>query len=236
MKHLLWIGVLLVTLQGVGQDTIHTETGYIVGKKENGRKVGTWKEYKGRIRIKTWQYGDGDGFLTKTTYPFTQGDRTIETYRISRDTVVQSGPYSYYLNNSLQEYGNYLDGYPVGEWVTYYPNSSSVLERTNYGSEYMNVYYMVEYYQNGKVMQEGNVLVSHGKIGKWKEYYKSGALRSVGVHFPITSKEMVEEQNGEMTMKYAKYTYQKDGRWQYFSEDGKLIKEETYKEGKPIDN
>ena len=65
-------------------------------------------------------------------------------------------------------------------------------------------------------------------VGEWMEYHRNGNLKSIGTYELIRS---------EIEDKYFKEKFlesKKVGVWQYFSENGKLLKKETWDKGKLI--
>ena len=118
-----------------------------------------------------------------------------------------------------------------------------------------------EYYENGKLKQEGCLkpmdsiecigchesflkapktkAYSHiGRSGIWKEYYSNGNLKTrgsyKGIHETYYTYETVRKYpSGAGVFQPGDYSEEhvKDAHWQYFDESGRLIKEELYFKG-----
>jgi antitoxin component YwqK of YwqJK toxin-antitoxin module len=77
----------------------------------------------------------------------------------------------------------------------------------------------IQFYPNQNLETYGNYN-NGGRVGIWKEFYYNNQLKSVGNY---NGKFMKDDNHNVL--------YFKDGEWLYFSEFGKLLKKEIYKDG-----
>ncbi|MCB9195229.1 MAG: hypothetical protein H6598_03305 [Flavobacteriales bacterium] len=80
-----------------------------------------------------------------------------------------------------------------------------------------------EYYESGQLESEG-LGYTDCSFGKWVYYYESGVIKKITYHTENTNNDWINIPCGQET-----------GTWQFFNEEGNLIKEQTYSNGKLID-
>ncbi len=84
---------------------------------------------------------------------------------------------------------------------------------------------------------EGMIAHKYLEKGEWVYYYENGLIESKGIHLPFAKMhiDLVIDMDdfGEYTERYSWSDHEtaKDGIWKYYSENGKLIREEIYKNG-----
>lgn len=88
-------------------------------------------------------------------------------------------------------------------------------------------------YENKTLLYEGN-FVNGVPTGKFTYYHKNGKIKSISDFLRGTSKVRTTmfHENGQKSAEGIFVDQIKDSTWQYFSEKGTLIKQETYKMGK----
>ncbi|MBC7861922.1 MAG: hypothetical protein IAF38_03050 [Bacteroidia bacterium] len=88
--------------------------------------------------------------------------------------------------------------------------------------------YLFELNENDRITKEGDFFINI-PIGVYKEYFSNGKLKVSGKYknvYPLTHSDfqMGVPCTGKCTVK--------DGEWKYYSDKGKLLKTEKYKDGK----
>ncbi|XZF16577.1 toxin-antitoxin system YwqK family antitoxin [Chitinophagaceae bacterium MMS25-I14] len=101
------------------------------------------------------------------------------------------------------------------------------------------------FYSNGQLALHYNLIgIDDGsfkryhKAGIWQEYYNNGQLKEEGLYYLALDSNLTDStivtnpETGAETLKVSKvtgYSSQKSGRWTYYDEAGKLLKEENYR-------
>lgn len=183
-----------------------------------------------------------------------------DSVRMENGYVVQNWVEDYYDNGQLLHRGYYIDGqlkvyknyFPDGtlersfvnvdgyraKVSIYYPNGT-VKSEVDYNEGAAMVW--TDFYDNGNIeyFEEYHKSMMY-HIAK-RSYYKSGQAESL---FEMTDKKKLDYSQNEFyesgtkklagTLKYDKdaYDYFKTGKWFYFNEAGKPIKDEEYTDGK----
>ena len=113
-------------------------------------------------------------------------------------------------NKSLIEY--------VGEIIVkqqdFYPNGKLEYEEEN-SKDGDILWKKISYFENGNIDNSLEVTNKGKKLFRQREFYESGKIKV----------------DGEMKFNKGLSDYQKDGIWNYYDEDGKLIKTEKYYKG-----
>lgn len=155
---------------------------------------------------------------------------------------------SYYQNGNIKTIEHYRKGVIVKKKMTGYETGElksvssykSYREENIRGSYLQGKYY--SYYENGQTMWKGRYK-KDGKVGTWIEYYEDGKLKSIG-GFNEDIKPIVIRCENVRDLKreypellsfdfYMPYVLNfKSGKWEYYDDMGKLIKEEFYEKGK----
>ncbi len=119
----------------------------------------------------------------------------------------------YYKDGKIKSGIKYSDGNPV-KWEDFYPNGNP-----EYYEEYdKKGHYVAQksFSENGQP-QETLELVNKKKLQySKKEYFENGKIKSEGE--TVYNEDLLD--------------YQQSGKWLYYDENGKLVKEETYVGGK----
>ena len=125
----------------------------------------------------------------------------------------------YYKNGKLKEKKELKQG--NGVFKTYYENGV-LQESGKYEDEYIRGY-IERFYENGNIKEKGEIYEfdkqfqnsdsEFKKMGKFECFYENGNIKERGVY---------------------DWYGKKDGLFEYFSKNGKLIKKENYKDGELI--
>lgn len=177
-------------------------------------------------------------------------------FALKSDTSIKHGLYKHYFENGkLEREGKYVHGEKEGLFKLYdkygrlrgeyyyetdrpqsiwkdYDLNGKIEKEYTYKDGQMT--FLKEYYENGSVSEEGQVLYKGGmfvfKHGDWKEYYESGKFKgegklNEGKHVGIW-KFYYENGNLKETGEFTgKEVYEKIGLWKYYNENGDLKKE-----------
>ena len=167
----------------------------------------------------------------------------------------KNGGKSYYLFCQGRLNNNKVDGLK-----TCYYDNGSLYKIVEYIDHYENGWYQ-EFYTNGNLKEAGRK-AKDDEIGNWKywneegilikechfdegslkgpylEYHPNGVVKLSGHYVHISGKVevMAENENGdlELEMRDADDIPVKNGDWQHFNKEGKLMKKEQYIDGKLI--
>ena len=125
----------------------------------------------------------------------------------------------YHENGGILEEQNWKNGHEIGYHRTYYDNGQmeweSYYKKDGTRDESKP---STKWYKNGHVWYTGYWGDDTGWVGPFKEYYENGQLRDTGYSVRIDGK----------------YTW--NGLRKTYNQEGDLIKEETYKDGKLINS
>ena len=135
--------------------------------------------------------------------------------------------YRYYLSGKIETHDiSYHDSTDFQNdlgWhfqLKYYENGQKMFEPVNPRLKGSQPY--IEYYESGQKRVETTMFNYVSYIGLYSEWYSSGQLICTGNY-------------AEFGRKYlGTSSTDKDGKWSYYNESGKLIKEEFYEEGKLV--
>lgn len=176
------------------------------GKYNNGRKDGYWKEYA----------VSGD---LEVTYKFDKGQMITDAEELANLEIKEL----YYPDSDgkIKFRGTYREGQAFGTHIWY-----AITGEID----------SVKVYRNDILTAEGDMTTNGLRIGEWKEYYyPEGELRSIGLYKDGYRSEGWEYyfRNGELEQK-GKYGKKglPEGTWNWFYEDGQLLREETFRSGK----
>ncbi len=91
------------------------------------------------------------------------------------------------------------------------------------------------YYQNGKLEMTGNIKMGKNE-GTWKYYNTDGSLESIGKFKDDKSDSAWEwyYNDGKLKSKGDFSEGKKTGKWINYDEEGKVIKQEIFKDDKPV--
>lgn len=212
-----------------------TDGGKRVGPENNQSEYGEWKVYnandvviekgnrgnKGRHGL--WKFYNDDGTFKKQTIYY-EGEKTgIDT--------------TYYKNGQIRTIINNDDKGETISYIKYYENG-----QLRYSDNRVNKV-QKRYFENGQIVENGKV-VNKKKTGKWIRYFENGDIQST-VNYAHNCKNGTEfwyYKNGRLksisnykATKHPKKNYYqelKHGEFKEFSEDGKLLLKEYYKDGK----
>ena len=113
----------------------------------------------------------------------------------------------YYSNGNKQEEGDYREDQQDGPWITWYENGQK--KTAVHFIDNKPVGRTVSWYDTGQKKSEQEYNLQHKETGHWIYYFKSGKIQGKG-----------DYRNGEM-----------DGTWREWDEDGKILREKTYRYG-----
>ena len=142
----------------------------------------------------------------------------------------------YYPNGKLKERGDYkgIFGKRTGKWTSYYENGMKWKEVIYKRGQVVGA--EKEWYKNGQITEEWN-LINHGKKdGKWTSYYENGQMKAEEIYKEnsenlILSDEVIKiyrDQDGSWTNYYKR---DRDGKWTIYYDNGQIKKEGIYKDG-----
>jgi antitoxin component YwqK of YwqJK toxin-antitoxin module len=229
MKNLIYFFVFLFCSQlGIAQKNEPYQKNYdngyvkISGQKQNGHKVGEWKEYfdNGQLaKVYSFTKGKRDN---ETKAYFKNGILKFETKRVDGvfiskgfyesgnlffERILKNGYYKeFYEDGELKIQANYKGGELSGIWTSFFETGEKEWE--------------VDYY-NGY------------KKGLYKQYYKNGELKLEGIHsdYKKNGAEKRYTESGDLEWKgdYLKDVLHK--KWKKIDKDGKVLQTLIYKNG-----
>ncbi len=172
----------------------------------NNGKLWKVENYYMGIEIGTWlEWYENGNLLSMGDYGYSDADKNLK-YRFMANTIdLGIPPYSKAIGNLGYKRLN-------GTWTYWYPNGQ------------IN---KIENYSNGK------------KIGNWTEYYENGLPKCKGSYSSDSNAIEITKENVDSLQKlYPDFWVAihcildiKNGKWIYYSMDGKLIKEEFWNHG-----
>lgn len=154
-----------------------------------------------------------EGQLTGYTNYYPNGK--IERYfRIIDD--FRSEMNLYYDDGVIKSRHKYKDGTPI-LWEDHYPNGQkSYFMHMDDGHEY---YISKKHWlEDGHLLAEMVLIDKKKMLFKQNEYYKTGKSKM----------------KGQLIYNHKMYSYYKTGKWNYYDENGKLIKQEIYDHGELV--
>lgn len=235
---IIFISVNAINAQSeIKNDTLYdnnekrTVKGY--GKIKDGKRIGTWHFNGNQEDEHTKLTYLGDSSLYYQLY-FDNKIRNI-TYLKSKDSIiVKEGINAYFTNGNLEMLFFYMNDKLNGDAYVYYP-SLSIKKKRFYVNDTLQGT-ATDYYENGIVESIGNI-VDGAKSGIWVSYYSDGIIKSEGKYTVINTDEVNEEGLNKILQVFfdnwitLNSLEVKDGKWKYFSENGKLLKEEFWEKG-----
>lgn len=226
MKLKLFIGLFLITMQLSAQKPCGfkngLQEGYCKHFYENGqlKEVANWK--KGKLEgPATFFYENGkkkaEGEYKKNfkvgvwQYFHENGKLQAKEKYVYRDHMsVLEGEYiSYYDDGQLKITSFYKNGKRQGDFIAYHENGK-IANKGKMKDDACDLFQIFD--KEGYLLQEGKLDNAFQKTGLWKEYYLSGKKKAEGNY--VSEKE--------------------EGEWFIFTEDGKIQKIITYKNGEEI--
>lgn len=230
-----------------GELKLYANDGILLETKslKNNRLNGAWKEYsKSGIVISECAYKSGkfDG-LYRTYY--NNGSLNEEySYYLGK---IEGDYRSYHLNGELANKGQYKNGIQVGQWTDYHYNGK-VKGAYFYDQEGLAQKWHIKYslngdtisktpYKNGKIngvktdyYKDGSVLWEHlykkGKLKKYTNYSKSGAVNSFGKK-EYNLSDMFGFKYISATLKKGRF----HGEHKTYYKSGRLLKLRNYSKG-----
>ena len=220
----------------------------------NGLKMGVWNEFwnedtsKGKIR-EVVDYGRGKTFHKKVYNFFDENfiGQECTGYIDENGKEVLDGEYIYNYYDGTRKILHYKDGIKVGESNTYY-EGGQIKRIEKFLDNELNGGW-IEFYSNGNIKEKGSYMQNE-RIGKWQKFHENGNLKSQGVYLPnhivvessenafdtlITSERYEDYKDKDGGFSFPLTIFLKKDTWKYYSEQGKLIKEEIYDKGKLIE-
>ncbi|MGZ4037789.1 MAG: toxin-antitoxin system YwqK family antitoxin [Bacteroidia bacterium] len=222
-------------------------------KDAEGKKQGVWKEFydDGKVK-KEEKYNDNvlDGYVKeydekgnlKKTEKFNLGKQVMNAPELAAVEIYKT----YYDDGILKYEGPYIDGVKVGLHYHYrekYQCDSSLFKRDDSTDVYIKKLICRNVpvpdsaigYNEGIVIEKGAVDSLRNKIGVWMEYHNTGEFRAKGLYAGgnrVNNWEFYYP-NGKLEQK-GKYDKKgrPQGQWQWFYEDGALMRTENYVNGK----
>ena len=178
-------------------------------RMENGYAVNNWKEdfYADGAMLHRGYYIDGQLKVYKNYYPNGQLEREFKNIDGFRSLLKK-----YYSDGTLKSEVKYMESSAL-LWIDYYTNG-----KMEFYEEYHKsfLYHIAKrsYYESG---QAESLLERVKKLDfTQNDFYKDGTNKIVGtLSYDMTS-----------------YDYYRTGKWMYYDEGGKAIKEELYSDGK----
>ncbi|MBI2966728.1 MAG: hypothetical protein HYY40_02810 [Bacteroidetes bacterium] len=156
-------------------------------------------------------YFEGQLKAYKNFYEPGQVERDFKTIDNFRSVLI-----TYYSNGNVKSNIQYREGYPV-MWEDFYADGKlEYMEEFHKSLEY----YLVKksFYPGGQQEMIFELLDPKKRIFSSKEFYASGVVKEEGKL--VFNKELSD--------------YQRIEKWRFFNENGKLIKEEYYEEGRVV--
>ncbi|TAL57130.1 MAG: hypothetical protein EPN85_14565 [Bacteroidetes bacterium] len=193
-----------------------------------GQKQGVWKEFheNGKVKEETsYQNGKKTGY--SKTYSPSGSLANIEKY--VGDSLQKEAPElttklevrnEYYEDGSIKKTGTYLEGLAEGTHKEYSPEGKITHAKI---------------YREGNLIGEGLMDEAGNQQGSWTEYHFAGQIKARGVYDngTRTGEWIFYHPNGKTEQKGK---YDKKGKpqslWQWFYDNGKLLREENYLNGK----
>ena len=160
-------------------------------------------------KCETGQYINNDKQSLQISF-FKNGQ--IQRLEENKNDKLDGEYHSFYDNGKYSEFGYYSQGRKVNNWK-YWNETGYLVEEANY--------------------HEGEL------IDGFLEYYPNGTLKSKGSYIQIsdsTEVTSIDVLTGEETIysSFSDIVPAKNGKWLYYSSDGKLTKTEIYIKGKLI--
>ncbi|MBL7933550.1 MAG: hypothetical protein JNL60_16720 [Bacteroidia bacterium] len=151
------------------------------------------------------------------------------TFRKQGKNNVFDGRYTIFYGDTIKEEGEYSEGKRIGTLIRYYGIQRLKNFIIIFNDSLQNE---TDYYPNGIIRSNG--LTKNGaKVGFWCEYYENGMLREKGRYYYVqVTKTNLEEILKKLNSRsVGKYTSLRDGEWEFYEENGRLLKKEKYVAG-----
>ncbi len=164
------------------------------GQNKNGKKVGIWKEYSDPRKTCVTEGEYNDNMKTGEWKECSMDENTKKYYISFRGSYYQNlkdGPAeTYFPDGTIASKGMYKAnlkckenppsegesacGKKIGKWVFYY-NNGKIMEEGNYDQDKgVRIGLWKEFYQTGEIRAQGNR--EHTKVGLWTFYDKKGNI------------------------------------------------------------
>lgn len=243
MKYVVILFIVLFSFSGFSQKKEkhgpymeHYENGNLKteGQHRKGIRVGTWKTYSEKGKLKgIYGYNDkgnrtgfeeyyyDNGNLRTKISPLDQGGFITKFYNKKKDALyyeytyyltdkhkkVKNGFYKqYYKNRTLRNVTDFKDGERHGAWKRYYPGGELEWEVA---------------YQDGK------------KVGLYKYYYPNGTLKLEGLNIDNMKSGLEKRylENGNLFWTGSYFQNELNGAWTQYDSNGNQIKVIEYDNG-----
>jgi antitoxin component YwqK of YwqJK toxin-antitoxin module len=212
------------------------------GKMVNYSREGLWVYDSAGIKISEAEYCyDYQSGNWKEYYK--NGTLCLDVQSVLLNSFDDS-TYKIITNRNEFEHKGFLLSRNCGKWNEYYDNGQ-LKESGKY--ELKKPFKLTQFKSNElSVFSDTSITdtvteehIWSVRSGTWTTYYSNGQIKSVGEYYPaemlVDSILIVNDTMGNSKMQMcASPFYFKDGYWKYFSENGKLIREEWYDKTKLV--
>lgn len=167
----------------------------------------------------------------------------LENYRLTYHGLA----HFYYPTTGTIMVGKFKDGNFDGEWISRYP-SGLIMNRKHFEEGMLNGNWQTYYEGLPQQLWIEGKYHNNAKTGVWKEYYSNGQLKLEGRFNEDIKAIIITDNNIDSLQSIYKdeileyylsanlpFNF-KSGIWNYYSDDGKLLKEEHFEEGIIIKN
>jgi antitoxin component YwqK of YwqJK toxin-antitoxin module len=201
-------------------------------KDELGRKQGFWRSFDEMGHLK--YEGSFKDDIPFDTFKYYYPDGKLKAVSFISDEGEHSQTKLYHRNGKVMAEGNYLKKKKDGKWQYFSEYDGALLSEENYKNELKEGWWR-KYYPNKQLAEELK-FVNNKEEGSWVQYYTDGVLKLKG-NYSHGEKEgdfVMYHSNRKVEAK-GNYSHSlKNGIWNYYSEEGKQVKEEVFKNGKLI--
>jgi antitoxin component YwqK of YwqJK toxin-antitoxin module len=224
----------------------------VIDKKpwKKNRDLYSNPKYRGQL-IEIAEYRDGSRNGKTIIYqPQPYNHHEISSWKIESgyvDGLLNGDFIIWYKDSTKEREGSYVRGKQNGDWYSWYPNQKmeakyhydlGVLSKwtqwyTNekkkaegYGDYCHRGDTLTSWYSNGNRL--GEWLFNKGNLETWTEYYENGNLKAKGKG-GFLAEDVKNSYSFGKCIDGKPYKSPKEGKWSYWNMNGKLIKEETYK-------
>lgn len=200
-------------------------------KDKNNEKQGAWKEFFENGKVKS-EVNYSDGKKNGYTKTYSENGSLLNVEKYFMDSVQKNAPElttklevrnEYYPDGTLKKTGTYLNGVAEGIQKEFSPEGKSTSAKI---------------FKEGILSSEGMMDDAGNYEGVWKEYHFSGQLKSRGEYASgMKVGEWIFYHPGGKVEQKGKYDKKgkAQGKWQWFYESGRTLREENYLNGKRED-
>jgi len=216
----------------------------------NGQKKKTGVNKDGKPFGK-WQYWSDNGELIKGSTVKKEKPKPLNINKdVPRQVKQNDGPYvTFYDNGMIKEKGRYTNGEKEGEWRSY-NSKGQVLQLEIYSDGKITnlkkpgvIKKYATYHDNGRVKAEG--IINNGeRDGEWKIFNQKGDLEKLAYfdfgelvverETDITKKLVDYHDNGRIKAEGNTFYGHRDGKWNFYNENGKLKRTAYYLLGEVV--